>query len=116
MSWWRRRRPHWPSSGASRPRPDRRPWRAAPCPRRAGHTLGVFTVQNRAARHYTDDEVEVVETVAMVAAELLSATGLADASEEGLGAALPRRFEAVSLAPGIAIGPIVVHGSGHAPG
>ena len=83
--------------------------------RRAGHTLGVLTVQNRAARHYTDDEVEVVETVAMVVAELVAGTGLADASEEGLGAALPRRFAAVSLAPGIAVGLIVVHGTGHLP-
>ena len=83
--------------------------------RRAGHTLGVLTVQNRAVRNYSDAEVEMVETVAMVVAELLAATGLADAAEEGLGAALPRRFEAASLAPGIAIGPIVLHGASQVP-
>lgn len=83
--------------------------------RRAGHTLGVLTVQNRATRQYSDDEVEVVETVAMVLAELLAASGVADAAEEGVAAALPRRFTAASLAPGIAIGPIVLLGSGHVP-
>src|ERR1700742_987540 len=33
---------------------------------RAGRALGVLTVQNRAQRHYSDDEVEALETVAMV--------------------------------------------------
>ena len=83
--------------------------------RRAGHTLGVLTVQNRAPRQYSDDEVEVVETVAMVLAELLAASGIADGAEEGVGAALPRRFAAASLAPGIAIGPVVLLGSSHVP-
>jgi phosphotransferase system enzyme I (PtsP) len=83
--------------------------------RRAGHTLGVLTVQNRAPRQYSDDEVEVVETVAMVLAELLAAAGVADAAEEGVGAALPRRFAAASLAPGIATGPVILLGSSHIP-
>lgn len=83
--------------------------------RRAGHTLGVLTIQNRAARHYGEDEVEVVETVAMVMAELLAGSGLADVAEEGVGAALPRRFAGVALAPGIAVGPIVLHAARNAP-
>lgn len=83
--------------------------------RRAGHTVGVLTVQNRAARHYGEDEVEVVETVAMVLAELLAGTGVGDAAEEGFGAALPRRFTAASLSPGIALGPIVLSASRQAP-
>ena len=40
--------------------------------RRAGRTLGVLAVQNRAPRHYDADEVEVLETVAMLLAELLA--------------------------------------------
>ena len=39
--------------------------------RRAGRTLGVIAVQNRAPRRYDADEVEVVETVAMLLAEVL---------------------------------------------
>ncbi len=83
--------------------------------RRAGHTLGVLTVQNCTTRLYSEDEVEVVETVAMVLAELLAAAGIEEAAEEGVGATLPRRFSGAALSPGIAIGPIVLHGSRHAP-
>ncbi len=79
--------------------------------RRAGRTLGVLTVQNRLPRRYTDDEVEVLETVAMLLAELLAASGTIDASE-GLSSTLPRHFQAQPLAPGLAIGPVVMHGLG----
>jgi phosphotransferase system enzyme I (PtsP) len=83
--------------------------------RRAGHTLGVVAVQNRTPRRYNEDEVEVLETVAMLLAEVLSAAGARDGAEEGLGAALPRRFQAAVLAPGVAIGPVVLLGTGQAP-
>ena len=80
--------------------------------RRAGRTVGVLTVQNRAPRRYSDDEVEVLETVAMLLAEVLAAAGTGDGAEQGLGATLPRQFEANPIAPGIAIGPVVLHGAG----
>ncbi|HYZ64701.1 MAG TPA: putative PEP-binding protein [Acetobacteraceae bacterium] len=79
--------------------------------RRAGRTLGVLTVQNRAPRRYTDDEIEVLETVAMLLAEVLSASGVADAME-GVNATLPRQFDANPIAPGLAMGPLVLHGIG----
>ncbi len=79
--------------------------------RRAGRVLGVLTVQNRLPRRYSEDEVEVLETVAMLLAELLAASGTMDASE-GIGSTLPRQFDAVPMAPGLAIGPVVVHGLG----
>ncbi len=82
--------------------------------RRAGRILGVLVVQNRAPRRYEPDEVEVLETVAMLLAELLAA-GQPERAETGLGAMLPRRFGAVGLAPGIVIGPVVLHFSGVAP-
>ncbi len=41
--------------------------------RRAGHTMGVLAVQNRSPRRYAADEVDVVETVAMLLAEALAA-------------------------------------------
>ncbi len=80
--------------------------------RRAGRTLGVLAVQNRAPRRYTEDEVEVLETVAMLLAEVLAAAGTGDGAEQGVSATLPRQFQANPIAPGIAIGPVVLHGVG----
>ncbi len=80
--------------------------------RRAGRILGVLAVQNRAPRRYADDEVELLETVAMLLAEVLAAAGATDGAEQGVGATVPRRFQAAVFAPGIAIGPVVLHGMG----
>lgn len=82
--------------------------------RRAGRTLGVLAVQNRTPRRYDADEVEVVETVAMLLAELLATSG-ADTGEAALVDTLPRRFAAIPLAPGLAIGPVLVSGPAAAP-
>ncbi|MDP9096007.1 MAG: PEP-utilizing enzyme [Pseudomonadota bacterium] len=79
--------------------------------RRAGRTLGVLTVQNRMPRRYTDDEVDALETAAMLLAELLAASGVTE-SGDGLGSVLPRQFDASPIAPGLAIGPVVLHGMG----
>ncbi len=78
--------------------------------RREGRTLGVLTVQNRQPRRYADDEVDVIETVAMVVAELLASRGATDGAEEGFGGTLPRIFPADPIAPGIAVGRVVLHG------
>ncbi len=83
--------------------------------RRAGHTMGVLAIQNKQPRRYSTEEVDVVETVAMLLAEALAAAGIRDVSEEGLGATLPRQFDAVTLAPGIAVGLAVAAGFGAAP-
>ena len=79
--------------------------------RRAGRTLGVLTVQNRLPRRYTDDEVDGLETVAMLLAELLAASGVTDVGD-GLGSVLPRQFDAAPIAPGLVIGPVLLHGMG----
>src|SRR5690348_8668948 len=42
--------------------------------RRAGRTMGVVAVQNRNPRRYAEDEVEELETVAMLLAEVLAAS------------------------------------------
>src|SRR6185437_3247076 len=78
--------------------------------RRAGRTLGVVAVQNRNPRGYTDEEVDEVETVAMLLADVLSASGAADGAEEGVGATVPRVFTGATLVPGLAIGPVILHG------
>ncbi len=79
--------------------------------RRAGRTLGVVAVQNRSPRRYDDDEIEELETVAMLLAEVLAATGAADGAEEGVGATVPRVFSGAALVPGIAIGPVILPGN-----
>ena len=71
-----------------------------------------LAVQNRAPRRYDPDEGELLETVAMLVAEVLAAAGATDGAEQGVSATLPRRFPAAPLAPGIAIGPVVLHGVG----
>ena len=83
--------------------------------RRAGRTLGVLAVQNRAPRHYTEEEVDEVETVAMLLAELLAARGATDAGSEGVAATVPRVFAGTPLTAGIAIGPVVLHGPPRVP-
>ena len=39
---------------------------------RAGNTLGVLVVQNRAHRNYSEEEEEVLQTTAMVLAEMIA--------------------------------------------
>jgi len=76
--------------------------------RRSGRTLGVLVVQNRTPRNFTEAEVDDVETVAMLLAEMLSGSGATDGSPEGLGATVPRLFTGTPLMSGIAVGPIVL--------
>jgi phosphotransferase system, enzyme I, PtsP len=83
--------------------------------RRAGRTMGVVAVQNRNPRRYAEDEVEELETVAMLLAEVLAASGASDGSEEGVGATVPRVFAGTSLVSGIAIGLVVLHGNRRRP-
>jgi phosphotransferase system enzyme I (PtsP) len=82
--------------------------------RRAGRLLGVLVVQNRAPRRYDAEEVEEMETVAMLLAELLAASQ-PESSDSGFAAALPRRFSGTQLAPGIVLGPVVLSSSGRLP-
>ncbi len=83
--------------------------------RRAGRTLGVLDVQNRTPRRFDAEEVEVLETVAMLLAEVLSAAGGGQGAEQGYAGTVRRRFSGARLVPGLAVGPVVTHGAGHAP-
>ncbi|MEJ2117455.1 MAG: phosphoenolpyruvate--protein phosphotransferase, partial [Alphaproteobacteria bacterium] len=78
---------------------------------RAGRTLGVLTVQNATSRSYSDEEVEALQTTAMVMAEVMG-TGLI----EGLNvpAGENKRGQSVTLqghilSEGIALGHVVLH-------
>lgn len=73
--------------------------------RHGGRTHGVLTVQNRAPRHYATDEVEVVETVALLLAQVFAAEPSPDAPEKGFFGTVPRKWDAAILATGLAQGP-----------
>ncbi len=79
---------------------------------RGGRVLGVLVVQNRTPRHYTDEEVEALETIATILAELVASGELVAPDElqptEGIGL-LPVRLEGVPLNGGLALGLAVLH-------
>lgn len=78
----------------------------------AGRVIGVLVVQTREERPFNDWEVETLETVAMVIAELMAATQIVRREElfqaEG-NALLHVRLTGVSLHPGVGIGVAVMH-------
>ncbi len=79
---------------------------------RGGRGLGVLAIQNRTSRQYSEEEVEALETVAMVLAELLAGGEVVPPSEiisgSGFGL-LPERLEGLILAPGLAGGAVRLH-------
>jgi len=78
---------------------------------RAGRTLGVLVVQNAAKRNYRDDEIEAMETTAMVIAELIAAGELEALNKQGNGLDLNRPIilTGTALADGIGSGNIILH-------
>src|SRR5258707_10192253 len=78
---------------------------------RGGRVLGVLVVQNRTPRHYTEDEVEALQTIAMVLAELAASGELVnplEMAQSRSGASLPVRLDGIRLNPGLAIRPAVL--------
>jgi phosphotransferase system enzyme I (PtsP) len=78
---------------------------------RAGRTLGVLVVQNKTMRTYRDDEVEALETIAMVIAEMIATGDLARLSRPGmeLDMSRPASFSGVSFNEGVGLGHVVLH-------
>src|ERR1700751_2801447 len=79
---------------------------------RSGRVLGVLVVQNRTLRHYSEDEVEVLQTIAMIVAELAASGNLVNPLEIAQspgGVALPTRSVGVRPNAGLAMGPAVLH-------
>lgn len=79
---------------------------------RNSKVVGVVAVQNKTRRHYTDEEVETLQTVAMVIAELVGSGQLISAVElrEADGnALLPLRLSGIRLHAGPAMGQAVLH-------
>ena len=76
---------------------------------RAGHVLGVLTVQNRTLKEYSEDEVEVLQTTAMVLAEYLVSGAIAGVSATPQARTEGQAFQGQVLSEGIALGHIVLH-------
>ena len=78
---------------------------------RAGRTLGVLVVQNRTKRHYRDDEVEALETTAMVIAEMIATGDLARLTRPGLELDLskPVSIKGLAFNDGVGLGHVVLH-------
>jgi len=78
---------------------------------RAGRTLGVLVVQNRTMRHYREDELEALETVAMVVAEMIATGDLARLTRPGIELDLRRSasFKGLPLNEGVGLGHVVLH-------
>ncbi len=78
---------------------------------RAGNTLGVLVVQNRARRTYTEEEEEALQTTAMVLAEMIASGELSALARPGAEPAARHALHLVgsSLSDGIALGHVVLH-------
>ena len=79
---------------------------------RAGNTLGVLVVQNRARRTYSEEEEEALQTTAMVLAEMIASGELSALAKPGAEPAIappaaPHRRRRSS--DGIALGHVVLH-------
>src|SRR6187397_3217738 len=78
---------------------------------RAGNTLGVLVVQNRAKRTYVEEEVEALQTTAMVVAEMIASGELAALAQPGAEPAARHSLHKTGavLSDGIALGHVVLH-------
>jgi phosphotransferase system enzyme I (PtsP) len=78
---------------------------------RLGNVLGVLVVQNRTSRLYTEDEIEALQTTAMVLAETIASADLQTAATPGTATAARRslRFEGTGLSEGVGLGHVVLH-------
>jgi phosphotransferase system, enzyme I, PtsP len=79
---------------------------------RGGRVCGVLAIQHKARRDYHEQEVETLQTIAMIVAELIAAGELVDKREllaVNDVVLRPSRLEGISLNRGIAMGAAVLH-------
>jgi phosphotransferase system enzyme I (PtsP) len=85
---------------------------------RGGRPIGALVVQNRTARVYGEEEVDDLQTVAMVIAEIVASgelVGLAELKDVELAPHRPERLKGVRFADGLALGKAVLHDTPVAP-
>lgn len=79
---------------------------------RSARVVGVLVVQNQTRRHYTEEELEVLQTVAMVLAEMVAQGGFIDPAEledQVAKRTASMRLKGLRMAEGIAMGHAVLH-------
>ncbi|MGH6823693.1 MAG: phosphoenolpyruvate--protein phosphotransferase, partial [Methylocella sp.] len=78
---------------------------------RGGNTLGVLVVQNKARRTYPEDEIEALETTAMLLAEMIASGELQSLAPPGRDIALrrPLALKGTPVADGVGLGHVVLH-------
>jgi phosphotransferase system enzyme I (PtsP) len=78
---------------------------------RGGQTLGVVVVQNRTPRSYSEEEVEALQTTAMVLAEMIAGDELDALVMPGENLALrrPQHLAGRALSEGLGLGHAVLH-------
>ena len=79
---------------------------------RGGRSIGALVVQNRTERIYADDEVEDLQTIAMVLSEMVASgelMGLAELKDVELAPHRPERLRGQKFAEGLALGVAVLH-------
>jgi phosphotransferase system, enzyme I, PtsP len=79
---------------------------------RGGRAIGVIVVQNRTSRVYAEDEVEDLQIIAMVLAEMVAAGELIDPTQlkdVEIAPQRPERIKGQKLADGLALGIAVLH-------
>ncbi len=80
---------------------------------RGGNTLGVLVVQNRARRSYSEEEMEALQTTAMLLAEMIASGELQSLVLPGNDIAVrqPIDLKGTPIADGVGLGHVVLHES-----
>jgi len=80
--------------------------------KRFGRLLGVLAVQNKTQRHYVEDDVEALQTIALLLGEMFAsaASHQGGIDDSNFMQTLPKQYDCASLSPGIAIGPVIFTG------
>ena len=79
---------------------------------RVGKVVGVLTVQNRARKAYAEDDIEALQVIASILAEMFASGELIDQSKYAdvtADAAVMRRLDGAKLVDGVAIGKAWLH-------
>lgn len=79
---------------------------------RGGKVRGVLVIQHKDRRRYTEEDVEILQTIAMVVAELIAQgelVNLQEVSSTGDPVLMPGRLSGQALSEGLAMGLAVIH-------
>lgn len=76
---------------------------------KGGRVEGVLTVQNRTARVYQDDEIDSLQTIAMVLAEIVPAATGGSAQPDAVKENRPLNLQGRSLCGGLGMGRVRLH-------